>query len=534
MDIDLAGTEGPALPGTGDVTARYPDSTGLCDDLAVRFGVAPAGVIVTAGADEALERAFRAFVGPGDDVILTAPTFDMLPRYARMQGAHVVSVPWLDTFPADAIIEAITPRTTLVAVVTPNNPTGLVAPADALRAIHDAAPGAALLADLAYVEYADVDPTTELLTLPRAVVVRTMSKAWGLAGARVGFALGEPRVIEWLRRAGNPYPVAAPSIELARSALATKAASVQAAAARCRDGRVTLERTLNDLTLRPTASQANFACARPDDARWMWDALAGCGVATRLIGDAGELVRITAPPDAAASVAVERALRTIYQPEALILDMDGVIADVSQSYRSAIVATAAQFGVRVAAADVAAVKRAGHANDDWQVTLTLVRAGNRDASYAEVRDAFEQLYQGSSAEPGLRMRESLIGSAATLRRLAKRYPIGIATGRPRADAEHFLGRFGLDDVFAACVTRDDGAIKPDPFAPLEAMRRLGATRGWMVGDTPDDVRAARSARLLPIGVIAPGDDREAMGGALLAAGAARVLTSLTELETLLP
>ncbi len=542
--LNLAGTEGPGDPVDAELarrvadsaTSKYPDRSPLAGSLADHFDVTPDRVLITAGADEAIACVFRAYLEPGRDVVLTLPTFEMLPRYAAMCDATIVSVAWPDArFPLEAIIDAVTPRTSLVAVVTPNNPTGAVATIAELVAIHDAAPGAVLLVDLAYIEYADADPTPELLGLPRVVVVRTFSKAWGLAGARVGYAIGHSDVIRLVAAAGNPFPVASPSLELARNALLTNGDAMRARVNAVRGRRARLADAFEEVGVAIAPTEANFVCAMPADPRWLWDALVGCGIGTRLIEDPEpSRVRMTVPDndDACAKVAV--ALRTVFAPEALVLDMDGVIADVSQSYRAAIIATAAHFGVVATQADIALLKRGGNANDDWQVTATLVAAQRPGTTLEEVTAVFEALFHGTGKRRGLWENEALIVGPEVLRRLARRLPLVIATGRPRLDAERFLDRFGITDCVTTCVTRDDGALKPDPFAPREAMRRVGATRGWMLGDTPDDVRAARAASLLPLGVIAPGDSVATMTDALLGAGAARVIPTLESLEQLLP
>lgn len=542
--LNLAGTEGPGDPldaefarrAASSAASRYPDTSPLARSLADHFNITPDRVLVTAGADEAIACVFRAYLESGRDVVLTSPTFEMLPRYAAMCDASTVSVPWPDArFPVDAIIDAVTPRTTLIAIVTPNNPTGAVATIAELAAIHHAARRAVLLVDLAYIEYADADPTAALLNLPRAVVVRTFSKAWGLAGARVGYAMGHRNVIGAIGAAGNPFPVAAPSLELARNALLSHGDAMRARVNAVRGRRAHTANAFTEAGISISPTQANFVCAAPPDPRWLWDALVGCGIGTRLIEDPEpSRVRMTVPADDAALARVTEALRTILEPEALVLDMDGVIADVSKSYRAAIIATAAHFGVVTTSADIAALKRGGNANDDWQLTATIVAAHRPDISLDEVTAVFESLFHGTGERPGLWENETLIVRADLLRRLARRLPLAIATGRPRRDAERFLDRFEITDCMTACVTRDDGPIKPDPFAPREAMRRVGAARGWMIGDTPDDVLAARSAGLLPLGVIAPGDDIARMAEALLKAGAARVMPTLASLELLLP
>jgi len=121
-----------------------------------------------------------------------------------------------------------------------------------------------------------------------------------------------------------------------------------------------------------------------------------------------------------------------------------------------------------------------------------------------------------------------------LRALAERLPLAVVTGRPRADAEAFLDRAGIAGAVSALVTMEDAPSKPDPAPVRLAMERLGVSRAWMVGDTPDDVRAARAAGVLPLGVIPSGEDAAAWRRVLLAAGAGRVLDGLDELLEVLP
>lgn len=282
-------------------------------------------------------------------------------------------------------------------------------------------------------------------------------------------------------------------------------------------------------------TQANFACVSPANPRWLWDGLAGLGIGTRLIeATSPSHVRITVPDDEGGCRRVDAALQCITNPECIVFDMDGVLADVSRSYRTAIIGAAAEFGVTVVPADIRAMKEAGNANDDWALTAALVGAQRKGVPFTEIKAAFERLYLGTASTPGLHLTETLLVDPGLLRRLAARLSLAIATGRPRADAERFLTRFNLVDCFAACVTCDDGPGKPDPFAAAEALRLVGAQRAWMIGDTPDDIRCARRAGLLPLGILAPGDTGPRMTTALLSAGAARVLTSLDDLEVLLP
>lgn len=544
-DLDLSGSAGSSADAAADIAAMageltrraagYPDTARLTARMAQRIGVPADRLLITAGADDALERAFRSVLAPGREVVLTAPTFEMLPRYARLAGATIRQVAWpAGPLPVPGLLDAISPDTALVAIVSPNNPTGAVASLEDLLTLTRAAPNALLLVDLAYVEFADTDPTTDLLREPRVVVTRTFSKAWALPGLRVGWAAGPAEVISWMQRAGSPFPIAGTSLALVEAAV-TRPDAPSATVTAVRDVRDRLTVLLDELGLAPLPSQANFVCATTPRAPWLRDALAGQGIAVRYLpeGDVARL-RIACPTGTGQYQRLAHALRTSVAPEALIFDMDGVLADVSGSYRAAIIGTAATFGVTLTADEIRDAKARGDANDDWQLTTALLAAHGTSFPLKEVTMVFEALYQGGPARPGLRETETLLIAPEQLTRLAARFRLGIATGRPRADAERFLARFGIGALFSCCVAKEDGPGKPDPFPVAEAMRRLGVSRAWMIGDTSDDIRSGRAAGALPLGVLAPQDNRAVMSNALLSAGAARVLTRLDQLEELLP
>jgi len=293
VDLALDGNEGP--PPARDPLAgfdaaertrlvnRYPSSASLQQLWAARFGVAPDQLRVTAGADEAIDRIIRTYVGPGREMLTTAPTFEMFARYCALAGGSYVEVPWMDgALPVEALAARVTPNTTLIAIASPNNPTGTAATGADLARLADAAPDAVVLADLAYVEFADEDPTPLLLARPNVLVTRTLSKAHGLAGLRVGCAIGAPQLIAWLAAAGNPYPVSGVSIAAAAAWLeGGNEANVAESVALVRRERQALTDTLLSLGARVMPSQGNFVLARFDDAKGVWERLAEKGIGVR-------------------------------------------------------------------------------------------------------------------------------------------------------------------------------------------------------------------------------------------------------------
>jgi HAD superfamily hydrolase (TIGR01548 family) len=367
--------------------------------------------------------------------------------------------------------------------------------------------------------------------------VRTLSKAWGAAGLRVGYAFGDPRVVDWLRRIGLPFPVSTPSQALAAAMLADADGPGPQRIAAIRRQRGKLSTLLEGLGVEVLPSQGSFVFARFDDAARVWSSLHALGVAIRAFHgrpDVEGWLRITLPGDEEAFRRLDHALRTVLAPEALLFDMDGVLADVSGSYREATLRTAASFGVELEPADIETATAEGNANNDWELTRRLMAARGIERPLDEVRARFEEIYQGTEAEPGLRRTERPLVSPAELRALADRRPLAVVTGRPRADAERFLEENGIAEFFRTVVTMEDGPLKPDPAPVRLALERLGAATAWMVGDTPDDLRAARGANVLPIGVVAPGDRPGATAASLQRAGAALVLDTTSEILEVLP
>lgn len=527
-DLRLDGNEG-AGP---EEERRYPDPRPLEELLAKRMGVDPRRVLVTAGGDEAIDRVCRAYLNPERELIQPAPTFEMIARYANLAGARVVSAPWPNgNFPTDEVIAKINPDTRVVCVVSPNNPTGATASADDLKRLSAAAPQALLLVDLAYTEFADSDLTSTALSLPNAVVVRSFSKAWGMAGLRVGYAAGPAGIIDCLRAAGGPYTVSRPSLARVTERLTD---GVNQFVDTIKKEREELFNLLLNLGAEPLPSQANFILCRFKDAAWVYAGLAALGILVRIFPGRKDLqgcLRITCPGEPQAFARLCSALGTVLRPQGLLFDMDGVLADVSQSYRRAIIETAATYGIEIRAEEIQAAKAEEGSNNDWALTVKLLQRHGVSANLDEVTERFENFYQGTAQRPGLRRAENLLASPGLLESLSRRVPLGVVTGRPRADAERFLEENGVADRLSSLVCLEDAPLKPDPRPVRLALEQLGIERAWMIGDTPDDLTAARLAGVLPLGVVAPGggDPR-----ALTDAGAAKVLSKLDELQELIP
>jgi len=225
---------------------------------------------------------------------------------------------------------------------------------------------------------------------------------------------------------------------------------------------------------------------------------------------------------------------TFFEPEALLFDMDGVLANVEGSYRQATLETTRSFGVPVEREDLERAVLAGDANNDWILTQRFLAAHGLEVSFEEVYERYQESYIGTKDRPGLRETETLLVDPDVLKQLSERVKLAVVTGRPRAEAEWFLERAGVRDLFQSVVCLEDGPNKPDPTPVLVAMVQLGISTAWMIGDTPDDVRAAAAAGVLPLGIVAPGADPKTHAAALEDAGAVMVLNNVAALLELWP
>ncbi len=216
------------------------------------------------------------------------------------------------------------------------------------------------------------------------------------------------------------------------------------------------------------------------------------------------------------------------QPDGLLFDLDGVIADVRESYLRCIIETAADLGCVVSESDVETAKRRGRANNDWVLTRELLLERGIRVDLDEVTRIFQNRYLGSSGQPGARERERLLAPTELLQSLTTRYPSAIVTGRPRDEAEWFLGRFDISQCFRSVVAMEDAPLKPAPAGVLLAMKRLGITRPWMLGDTPDDMTAATAAGVVPVGVTSIIENEETRR-ALIDSGARLVISNIREI-----
>jgi histidinol-phosphate aminotransferase len=244
--------------------ACYPERAPVEREVAAFLGLQPDQVLLTNGVDEGIHLVCEAYLEAEDDALIVVPTFAMYQICAAATGARVISIPADEnfTFPtAKVLAYATAPKTRLIAIANPNNPTGTVASAEDLLLIARSAPQAAVLVDEAYFEFYGESLLEYVGQVQNLFIARTFSKAYGMASLRVGVLAGAADQVQSLRRACSPYNVNGVALACLPTALADQG-YVRGYVAEVRASRNRLEEEFRGLGIPFWPSQANFVLAR--------------------------------------------------------------------------------------------------------------------------------------------------------------------------------------------------------------------------------------------------------------------------------
>ncbi|AUD05805.1 histidinol-phosphate transaminase [Spirosoma pollinicola] len=227
--VFLDANENPLGSATQGDYNRYPDphQGAIKHRLAPIKGVRPTQIFLGNGSDEPIDLLVRATCTPGkDSILIMPPTYGMYEVSAAVNDVTIVKVPLTPDFQVDvdAVLAAINENTKLIWLCSPNNPSGNLLQADAIRTILETASQSLVIVDEAYIDFADTPSwTSELDNFPNLVVLQTFSKAWGLAALRLGMCFASEELIGVLNKIKPPYNISAPTQTLALEALTHEA-----------------------------------------------------------------------------------------------------------------------------------------------------------------------------------------------------------------------------------------------------------------------------------------------------------------------
>ncbi len=238
---------------------RYPERAPVEAIVAAHLGLAPSQIALTNGVDEAIHVLFETFLDEGDELLLPVPTYTMYEVYASATDARVVTVLAGDDlqFPFKRLLTAITPRTKMIAIANPNSPSGSAATRSQLLEIAERAPHAVLLVDEAYFHFFGETVIDKVGIFPNLIVARTFSKAYGLAGLRLGLLAAPAELMRWIKRVLSPYSVNSLALACLPPAL-EDAAYLNWYVGEVLEARTEFETALDDAGIRRWLSRANF------------------------------------------------------------------------------------------------------------------------------------------------------------------------------------------------------------------------------------------------------------------------------------
>ncbi len=268
---------------TAEGLTVYPEREPVERVVAQHLGLRSDQVLLTNGVDEAIHLMACAFLDEGDEALICTPTFFMYDVSISMMTSQLVRVQTDDSlsFPFERFLAAITPRTRLIIVASPNNPTGSVVNREHLLAIAHAAPQAVLMVDEAYFHFFGDSVLGDVASVPNLIVARTFSKAYGLASLRIGMLAGDSRLIGFLRKVSSPYNVNGVALAVLPDALGDTD-YIDWYTTQVHAGRERVQEVLHQLGVRTWPSAANFVLMDIGPRhKEFCAAMRGCGVLLR-------------------------------------------------------------------------------------------------------------------------------------------------------------------------------------------------------------------------------------------------------------
>ncbi len=515
-----------------DDISSYPEYESFTSELAAYLKVGKNELLPTNGSDEAIKLVMDVFVEAGDEVVIPEPTFKLFGVYAQMAGAKISKVLYNEdlSFPTENIIQAMDSRPKLLVLVSPNSPTGTAISEADLERILGRAKNSTVLLDEAYWQYCGKSAKEKIWKFPNLIIMQTFSKAFGLAGLRLGYLVANPGTIRFIKKGASPYSVNTIAMKAGQAAM-QDADFVENYVAEVRKNREYVSAELEALGIKTYPSEANFIVARfGENAATICRKLSENGVLVRDVGQyplLGGCLRITIGTSGQCEILLNR-VKSALRPQALIFDMDGVLVDVSGSYRLAIKKTAEYFTwAEVGMQEIQEFKERGDCNNDWDLTEAIILKRGKKVEKEKIVEKFQEIFEGEN----LAQNEKLLLKIAALPKLRNSFRLGIVTGRPRKEALATLKKFGIEGFFDAVVTGDDipkAMGKPNPCGIETAIGILGAQSACYFGDAVDDMEAAVRAKITAIGVLPPLVKSTKLAKLLAEKGAVKVVKNVDE------
>ena len=516
----------------------YPDRSALENQMASDMGLATGGVMLSNGGDESIELLYKNCKLNNQSLLVPEPCFSQYTHNQMVWQNDTIFTAACEDLSIDiAALKANMKANQWVILTRPNNPTGEYLDQAILVDLIETAQqhGGWVLLDEAYVEFANEDQPIDYAAYDNLVILRTFSKAFGLAGARIGYIFGAPQLVDKFRKIAMPFNVSRANLQLASAAWQAKD-EIKGYCQTIEKNRNLVKQLLLKNGLKPCPSKGNFLLfeTNPSQKTMFARVMRKFGIQIKTnLGGYPRAVRLTIPENMSRLMP---ALQIILEPKVLVFDMDGVLIDTSQSYDQCIIQTVAVLtGQVVDQADIEAVRAKGGFNNDWVLAAELIKQQDIEVDYQTVIKTFQKLYLGDDLNAGLvsqerdlllePLKQQLFNNKQTTANVVT----AIVTGRPRMEAEQGVKQLNISPDFI--ISADDVKVqKPDPEGLIQVLKSAQTEAAWFCGDTVDDMQAGTKAGCVCIGIGAT--TSEAIEN-LYQAGADVVLENINQLETLL-
>jgi len=518
---------------TAEELSMYPEYDKLKKLVADFNKIDTSKIILTNAGDEGIMTVMNTFVDKGDKVVLPTPTFAMFKFYAQLNSAEIINVNYYKdlSFPIKEVLDAINDTIRLVVLVNPNNPTGTSIERKDIVSILDKVKQSIVLIDEAYYDFTN-DSCIDLIDdYPNLVILRSFSKAYGLGGLRLGYLISNSKNIELFQKVNSPYSITSIAGVVVKAAL-DDYNYVDNYILMINQNKQYLYNEFDRLKIKYFKGSANFFLADfGKNYKFVYDELKKNNI---LLRDRNSYVknclRITiGTKDQCVELIknLDKILFRLNKIDTILFDMDGVLVDVSKSYRVAIKQTAEYFlkNKKISYNEIQKYKEKGGLNNDWDCTQAILQDNGVNKSRDEIQQKFDEIYVG-----GVIDNETLIVDLKLLDQISKKYNLAIITGRPRRDAEYTIKKFGLDKYFKTVLTLDEFSDKSDGIN--FCIEKFNSKKAIYIGDTVDDIKAANDSNIDSIGIIPPSPSAR-IKEILQAQGAKIVLDNISQITEVL-
>jgi histidinol-phosphate aminotransferase len=482
--------------------ATYPEYEGLNKSISKYCKIKPNEVLATNGSDDAIKLIIDCFIDNNDESIIIEPTFGMYKFYLTVASAKITKLEYNEdlAFPTKNILKNVNKKTKLIVLCNPNNPTGTSIKKQDIIKILEKAKNSVLLVDEAYYEFSKETVKDLINKYSNLIITRTFSKAFGLAGLRAGYIISNKNIINILSKAYSPYALNI----IAKTAIEASLKDIEFMKSyrnRVINNKKRIQKEFNKLKIKTYSSKANFILARFNFAKEVSDKLKQSNILVRSwkndVSILKNCLRITTGDDKQTKKLIY-ALKKIMKP-ALIFDMDGVLVDVSNSYRKVIKKTAEYFTKqKISYDEIQSYKNIPGFNNDWNLTEMIIRSRKKRIKKSIIINKFQEYYLGNNAKyfNGLIKNEKWILNNKLLKKLSKQYKLAIVTGRPKIEAEYALKINNTKKYFQVIITKEDvKQEKPDPEGIIKALKLLKIENAVYFGDTINDKIASEKSKV---------------------------------------